>query len=315
MKKLICSLLILSLTLSVLAASYAEDGTDIDTLRAADVNADGTISILDLVRIAADLGATSTADQPLNSDVNADGTVNILDLVFVANHLGEVVRPPAVFVSADPVPESQLEIDDTIVLTFDNPPEAFTTSTGVATVVDNTVTLSGPFEPGMLVLVVTWADGTQTLRYTVREPDPEPPQITPDTEPPQITNVIAMDSDGNIEPKPTQNTTRFEITFNEAVIGQVILFTAGGTNVGWSSEIEGNKGIVERRYAKALESGFTYVIEVNVIDAAGNEIGYTITFPPVDESPEIPILVDDATFDTVVLESELPVVVEFYAEW
>ena len=315
MKKLICSLLTLSLTLSVFAASYAEEGTDIDVLRAADVNADGTISILDLVRIAADLGATSTADQPLNSDVNADGTVNILDLVFVANHLGEIVRPPAVFVSADPVPESQLEIDDTIVLTFDNPPEAFTTSTGVATIVDNTVTLSGPFEPGMLVLVVTWADGTQTLRYTVREPDPEPPQITPDTEPPQITNVIAMDSDGNIEPKPTQNTTRFEITFNEPVIGQAILFTAGGTNVGWSSEIEGNKGIVERRYAKALESGFTYVIEVNVIDAAGNEIGYTITFPPVDESPEIPILVDDTTFDTVVLESELPVVVEFYAEW
>ncbi len=306
MKKLICSLLTLSLTLSVFAASYAEEEMDIDILRAADVNADGTISILDLVRVAADLGATSTADQPLNSDVNGDGTVNVLDLVFVANYLGEIVRPPVVFVSADPEPESQLEIDDTIVLTFDNTPEAFTTSTGVATVVDNTVTLSGPFEPGTLVLVVTWADGTQTLRYTVREPD---------TEPPQITNVIAMDGDGNIEPQPTPNTTQFEITFNEAVIGQAILFTAGGTNVGWSSEIEGNKGIVERRYAKALESGFTYIIEVNVIDTAGNEIGYTITFPPVGEPPEIPILVDDATFDTVVLESELPVVVEFYAEW
>ncbi len=306
MRKLICSLLTLSLTLSVFAASYAEKGTDIDALRAADVNADGTISILDLVRVAADLGATSTAEQPLNSDVNGDGTVNILDLVFVANHIGETVRPPAVFVSADPEPESELEIDDTIVLIFDSTPEAFTTSTGVATVVDNTVTLSGPFDPGTLVLVVTWADGTQTLRYTVREPD---------TEPPQITNVIAMDSDGNIEPQPTQNTTRFEITFNEPAIGQVILFTAAGTNVGWSGKIEGNKGIVERRYAKALESGFTYIIEVHAIDTAGNEIGYTITFPPVGEPSEIPILVDDATFDTVVLESELPVVVEFYAEW
>lgn len=306
MRKLICSLLTLSLTLSVFAASYAEEGTDIDILRAADVNADGTISVLDLVQVAADLGATSTPEQPLNSDVNGDGTVNILDLVFVANHIGETVRPPAVFVSADPVPESELEVDDTIVLTFDNTPEAFTTSIGVATVIDNTVTLSGPFDPGTLVLVVTWADGTQTLRYTVRESD---------TEPPQITNVIAMDSDGNIEPQPTQNTTRFEITFNEPTIGQVILFTAAGTNVGWSGKIEGNKGIVERRYAKALESGFTYIIEVYAIDTAGNEIGYTITFPPVGEPPEIPILVDDATFDTVVLESELPVVVEFYAEW
>lgn len=306
MKKLICSLLTLSLTLSVFAASYAEEETDIDALRAADVNADGMINILDLVQVASDLGATSTADQPLNSDVNGDGTVNILDLVFVANHIGETVRPPAVFVSADPVPESELEIDDTIVLTFDNTPEAFTTSTGVATAVDNTVTLSGPFDPGTLVLVVTWTDGTQTLRYTVREPD---------TEPPQIMDVITMDSNGNIEPQLTQNTTRFEITFNEAAIGQIILLTAAGTNVGWSGEIEGNQGIVERRYAKALESGFTYIIEVNVIDTTGNEIGYTITFPPVGEPPDIPILVNDATFDTVILESELPVVVEFYAEW
>ena len=141
MKKLICSFLTLSLTLSVFAASYAEEGTDIDILRAADVNADGTINILDLVQVAADLGATSTADQPLNSDVNADGTVNILDLVFVANHLGEIVRPPVMFVSADPEPESELEIDDTIVLTFDNTPEAFTTSTGVATVVDEMLTI------------------------------------------------------------------------------------------------------------------------------------------------------------------------------
>ncbi|MDE0686346.1 MAG: hypothetical protein OXI63_25755, partial [Candidatus Poribacteria bacterium] len=69
MKKLICSLLTLSLALFVLTASYAEEDTDIEILRAADVNADGMIDILDLVLVASHFGETSTVDQPLNSDV------------------------------------------------------------------------------------------------------------------------------------------------------------------------------------------------------------------------------------------------------
>ena len=63
MKKLICSLLTLSLALLVLTTSYAQEDTDIETLRAADVNADGMINILDLVLIASHFGETSTADQ------------------------------------------------------------------------------------------------------------------------------------------------------------------------------------------------------------------------------------------------------------
>ena len=303
MKKLICSGLTLSLALLVLTTSYAQEETDIEILRAADVNADGVINILDLVSIASYLGEMPTADMPINPDVNGDGDINILDLVLVASHLGETVRLPVAFVSVNPVPESQLEIDGTIVLTFDGMPEDVAVNMGVAKVVDNSVTLSGPFSPGPLVLIVTWADGTQTLPYTVREPD---------TEPPEITDITAIDGDGNIELKPTPNTEQFEITFNETVIGQIILRTAAGTNVGWSSTVEGNKGRVERGYAKALNSGFAYLMDGNVIDTAGNEISFTIEFTTV---PDIPVLVDDTTFETVVLESELPVVVEFYAVW
>ena len=381
MKKLICSWLTLGLALFVLTTSYAQEGTNIDSLRAADVNADGIINILDLVSIASYLDEMPTSDIPVNPDVNGDGKVNILDLVLVASHLGETVRLPVAFVSVNPVPETQLEIDGTIVLTFDGTPEDVAVNIGVAKVVDNSVTLSGPFPPGPLVLIVTWADGTQTLPYTVRQPatfvsatpapggtldvdgtivltfSTKPEAVTlsvgtaetigqrvkitgpfepgslilrvtwadgsqtlqytvrePDTEPPQITDIAAIDSDGNIEPKPTQNTVRIEITFNETVIGQVILRTAAGTNVGWSSKVEGNKALVERGYAKALNSGFSYRMDGNVSDTAGNESSFTIEFTTAGH-PDIPVLVTDATFGTVVLESELPVVVEFYAEW
>ena len=91
MKKLICSLLTLSLALLVLTTSYAQEDTDIETLRAADVNADGMINILDLVLVASHFGEIPTEDQTPNPDVNGDGNINILDLVLVANHLGETV--------------------------------------------------------------------------------------------------------------------------------------------------------------------------------------------------------------------------------
>ncbi len=52
-----------------------------------DVNADGQVSVLDLILVAQHLGS----DTPANSkvDVNRDGIVNILDLILVAQHLGE----------------------------------------------------------------------------------------------------------------------------------------------------------------------------------------------------------------------------------
>ncbi|MYG08871.1 hypothetical protein F4167_20100, partial [Candidatus Poribacteria bacterium] len=170
MKKLICSLLTLSLALLALTASSAQEDTDIERLRAADVNADGMINILDLVVIASHFGETSTADQPLNTDVNGDGNVNILDLVLVASHLGETVRPPVAFVSVDPAIDTEITVNDPITLTFDNPPEDVTVSEGVATITDNTVTIVGPFTPGTLELTITWADGSQTLNYSVRQP-------------------------------------------------------------------------------------------------------------------------------------------------
>ena len=88
MKKLICLLLTVSLTLGLLTASYAQDA-NLDTLKASDVNADGEVNILDLTFVAAHFGATPTADQTPNPDVNGDGAVTILDLTLVAGKLGQ----------------------------------------------------------------------------------------------------------------------------------------------------------------------------------------------------------------------------------
>ena len=87
MKKLICPLLILGLTLILLTASSAQD-TDFDPVRASDVNADGVINILDLTMIAVHFNTTPPTDLTAKPDVNGDGIVNILDLTLAASHFG-----------------------------------------------------------------------------------------------------------------------------------------------------------------------------------------------------------------------------------
>ena len=74
------------------------------------------------------------------------------------------------FVSANPAIDSELAVNDTITLTFDNTPENVTVSTGTATITGETVTIAGPFTPGPLALTIVWEDGTQTLTYTIRLP-------------------------------------------------------------------------------------------------------------------------------------------------
>ena len=56
-----------------------------------DVNGDGVVNILDLVRVASNLGKSGET----GGDVNGDGVVNILDLVRVAGALGDVAAAPA----------------------------------------------------------------------------------------------------------------------------------------------------------------------------------------------------------------------------
>ncbi len=56
-----------------------------------DVNADGQVSILDLILVAQHMGAAASANAKV--DVNRDGVVSILDLILVAQHMGESTGP------------------------------------------------------------------------------------------------------------------------------------------------------------------------------------------------------------------------------
>ena len=375
----------LSLVLLVLRVSYAED-KDLDTLRAADVNTDGVINILDLTLVASHFGETPTADQSPNPDVNGDGTVNILDLTLVASHFGKTVPPPVVFVStplflrADPAINSQLDVNDAIIVTFDKTPEDVTVSTGVAIADGKTVTITGPFTAGPLALTITWSDGTQTqtLTYTVKSPvafvgvdpridseltvndtitftfDSPPDDVTvnagiatvdgkivtikgpftpgplnltitwndgsltftytvaePDTDAPDITGGTVSDGDKDVDAKAINSNARIEIGFNEEVSGNIALKTAAGVDIGWLGRVEGNKGILELVKGKELGNEITYVIAGKVKDAAGNSTDINITFTTASKTSGIPFEVTDATFDSLVLASEVPIVLEY----
>ncbi len=459
MKKITVLFLTTCLILTNLTVGYTQD-VDLDTLRASDVNADGAINILDLTLVAANFGATPTADQSPNPDVNGDGTVNILDLTLVAANFGKTIPPPVVFVStpvflradpatdlqldvddtitvtldnppedvtvsagvatvdgkivtitgpfdpgplaltltwnggaqtldytirtpaafisANPAVQSQLTVDDTITLTFDNPPEDVTVSAGTTTVTDKTVKIAGPFDPGALILTVTWADGTQTLNYTIRPPaafvsanpagnselaaddtitltfdnppedvtvstgtariigkrmritgpfDPGPLALTitwadgnqtlaytvavPDTEAPKITSGSVNDGDKDVDPEALNSGGRIQVEFSEEVTGNIALQTAAGADVGWLGKIAGNKGTLELVKGKELGNEITYVIAGKVKDAAGNSTDINISFTTASKTSGIPFEVTDATFNTLVLGSEVPILLEF----
>lgn len=53
-----------------------------------DVNSDGSINILDLLFISANIGQPTTNADAYKSDVNQDKQVNILDLLMVAQKIG-----------------------------------------------------------------------------------------------------------------------------------------------------------------------------------------------------------------------------------
>ena len=57
-----------------------------------DVNGDGVVNILDLVRVASSFGGSGEN----GADVNGDGVVNILDLVLVAGAFGNAAAAPAI---------------------------------------------------------------------------------------------------------------------------------------------------------------------------------------------------------------------------
>ena len=175
---------------------------------------------------------------------------------------------PANFVSATP-PGGEIAANGSISITFDNAPADVTVSAGSVTVAGKTATVTGPFTPGPLALTVTWADGTQTLSYTV---------TAPDTTAPTVTGGTVKDGDKDVDPEAINTDAKIEITFSEAVSGNIALQTEGGDDVGWLGTVDADKGTLELVKGKEIGNETTYVIAGKVSDAAGNETEVSITF-------------------------------------
>lgn len=76
------------------------------------MNADGQVSVLDLILVAQHFGGDASANP--QADVNRDGIINIQDLIIVAQHLGESTDAAAPFAIA----VEGLEIDPAMIQTW-----------------------------------------------------------------------------------------------------------------------------------------------------------------------------------------------------
>ena len=89
---------------------------------------------------------------------------------------------PVRFVEAIPANDSTIEEDETIVIVFDAQPRDLDVQVrgGKFSLSGTSVTITGPFAPGRLNVILTWTDGTTVLSYTVENPQPSQPEIAID---------------------------------------------------------------------------------------------------------------------------------------
>lgn len=175
---------------------------------------------------------------------------------------------PANFFSATP-PGGEIAANGTITVTFDNAPADVTVSVGTVTVAGKTATITGPFTPGSLPLTIRWADGIQTLNYTVTAPCCSPPLIIGGT---------VKDGDTDVDPEALNSDGVIEIEFTKEVSGNIALQTEGGDDVGWIGSVEGYKARLELVKGRELVTETVYVIVGKVSDTEGNQMDIKITF-------------------------------------
>ena len=176
---------------------------------------------------------------------------------------------PVNFVSANPPSGAVIAANARITITFDNAPADVRVNWGAAAPSGKTVTVNGPFTPGLLNLTVIWADGTQELKYTVSAPCCAPAGITGGT---------VKDGDKDVDPEAINSTGKIEITFTEDVTGNIALQTEGGDDVGWLGKVDGSTATLELVKGKEIGNETVYVIAGKVATAEGNEAEIKITF-------------------------------------
>ena len=162
---------------------------------------------------------------------------------------------PVALVSTAPTAGSTIDANRIITVTFDDIPENVSVNVGTVKKSGTTVTISGPFNPGVLTLKITWADGFQTLTYTVAtptsvagEPIPElEPEIIPEPEPIIPDGMVLIpegefqmgSNDGNADndeqPVHTVHIDAFYIDANEVTNGEFKDFVLA--NPAWQKDL------------------------------------------------------------------------------
>ena len=174
--------------------------------------------------------------------------------------------PPGVITDVDPADGSSVPQNATISLTFDNAVESVDTAGAAGSGKNWTV-------PVAASLNVTWTNkdgttGSQTLTYTL---------VAPDTDPPEISGGNVTNGAKDVDPGPL-NADKIQITFNEAVTGTAALNFEDNTSAGWQGQVSGQNAELTPVAGKELANSVTYVVVLDVMDAAGNKASFKVEF-------------------------------------
>ena len=174
--------------------------------------------------------------------------------------------PPGVITGVDPADGSSVPQNATVSITFDNAVESVDTAGAEGSGRNWTV-------PVAASLNVTWTNrdgttGSQTLTYTL---------VAPDTDPPQITGGNVTNGAQDVDPGPL-NADKIQITFNENVTGSAELNFEDNTSAGWQGAVTGQNAELTPVAGKELANSVTYVVVLNVTDAAGNQASFNVEF-------------------------------------
>ena len=93
-----------------------------------------------------------------------------------------------------------------------------------------------------------------------------------------VTGGTVSDGDKDVDPEGINTDAKIEITFSEAVTGNIALQTDAGEDVGWIGTVDGTTGTLELVKGKEIGNETTYVIAGKVSDAAGNSTDVKVTF-------------------------------------
>ena len=175
----------------------------------------------------------------------------------------------AAFESSTPADGGTIAANGSIVVRFDNNPGEVTASAGEVSGSGKSRNIKGPFDIGSLALTVEWTngDGSQTINLTVEAADETAPEVK-DSDP--ADDAKDLDPDDVFKDGVT-------VTFTEVVTGTLKLMD-GDTDVGWTSETDGDTITLKGNAGQELSNETEYMVVGTVKDAAENETEVSITF-------------------------------------